>query len=157
MTIKSIDRATCRIIRERIDSKLEELSVELGMKFKAGNAKFGGSHIDFTLEASLINKLAPDETSAGRAFKSCAHMFNLEPTDLGRTFGLDDKVYRITGLSRNRPKYPIDGECVRTGKGFKFPATTVVRALMSSKPPAPVAPEITASGYRGPDKSSATW
>jgi hypothetical protein len=63
-------------------------------------------------------------------FGAYAHAYGLEPSDFGAEFTTGTgRTYRITGIAPRRRKYPISAEEVKTGKGYKFPALTVSRAL----------------------------
>ena len=65
-------------------------------------------------------------------FGAMAETYGLSPDDLGRTFTVRGETFRITGLSPNRPKYPIDVERLPDRRGFKFPADIVALHLKAT-------------------------
>src|SRR5207253_2459791 len=70
--------------------------------------------------------------------------YGLEPGDLGAIFTSNGRRFKLTGIVPSRPKYPLDGECLSTGKTFKFTRGIVSQIAatrgQSATPPAPKAP-----------------
>ncbi len=65
-------------------------------------------------------------------FGIMAETYGLSPDDLGRTFTVRGETFRITGLSPNRPKYPIDVERLPDRRPYKFPVDIVVVHLRAT-------------------------
>lgn len=79
------------------------------------------------IEATMLasRKLEVKASTVANEFRWQAPLLGLREDALGVIFVMRGKAYRVTGLATNRPKYPINAEQVDTGKGFKFPRSTV--------------------------------
>lgn len=120
--IAKIGRPECKRIRALIEqqSDLREYLAEFGLKLEVGNMKFSGNDVKVQLTVSLENYDAARED-----FAQYCHLFGLDPEHYGAEFTSNGVKFRLTGLSLNRPKYPITATRVRDGRGFKFGESVV--------------------------------
>lgn len=126
------DKPTIRSLRPELEKALVDVCAKHGITAKIGNASFTDLECKFQLILELEGAGEAKSTAKQADFERYATLYGLEPTDLGKTFLVGGSLYSITGISPNRPKFPIDG--VRhDGKMFKFGLETVKRALAISK------------------------
>ena len=128
--ITSFDRSTCRTVSQRVmevllDSGIEE---ELGIKLNYTGGRFGSTNLTLKIEAAVVAEDGSVQTKTVEAFKLMAKHYGLEPDDLGKQFTIGGKVYTITGLNTRAHKMPIQADRF-DGRGFKFPVSSVQRAL----------------------------
>lgn len=124
--LTKLGKPECREISHQALVALETLENELGLKIeRVGNGTFDpDSYFEFKLRFTLAGA-----DPGKKDFDRYADLFGLKPEDYGRTFVTRGETYQITGISPNRPKYPINAKSVRTGKSFKFQEASVQRAL----------------------------
>lgn len=127
--IKSFDRATTRIVNERILDLLEPLGEELGLKFQINGARFSTEGATFKLEVATLSESGEANTAERSDFQSMAVLYGLQPSDLDQEFELNGNRYRISGLRPKRRRFPIAACRIPDGKTFIFPARTVVFQL----------------------------
>ena len=124
----------CEHLREEMLRACQAIAKTHGLVAEASslqnvNLRYG---FNFTIEVGIPQS---DGTilEPGRAlFEVLAADYGLSPTDFGREFRANDEVFRITGLSPRRPKYPIDAERLSDRNQYKFTAENVVMYLRSS-------------------------
>jgi len=129
MKIEQFNKPTCKSLRTAVEVKLQELAKEYGVNIKTGNGTFGDSYFNFKVEASTVNDNGTVMNKDAEEFKLFAHVYHLEPTDLGREFHFRGDIYKIRGLSSRSTKFPILAAKVSDGKTFKFPEDAVLKAL----------------------------
>lgn len=112
------------------------VNAELGPEWRG---EYAGGTIEtdrtrFTLRIRLAamteQAQAARDTNAEQEWQMGAGLVGLPADAFGREFNYRGTVYRITGLSLNRPKYPVNVVRVHDQKAFKFPASTVERQLL---------------------------
>lgn len=130
--IKTIDRETCRLLRDRIEQALAPLGQELGIKFNAGNASFNPSNVTFKLEAAITNADGSVETKEATDFKQLASLYGLKADDYGKPFSTFNGTYNICGLARKSHKFPILAKNAK-GKVYKFAVEQVKLGLEKAK------------------------
>jgi hypothetical protein len=111
--------------------KMQEVAKHFDVEVKEKGYTYDASGRFFEPKFSVAVK-SPDGTAESQQvveFKRSARMYGLEPEDFGREFTTRSGTYKILGLKRANRKYPILGECVKTGSGYKFTADQVCRAL----------------------------
>jgi hypothetical protein len=62
-------------------------------------------------------------------FEALVEAFGLSPADYGRQFSTGRERFKITGIDPRRPKYPVSGERIPDGQGFKFTSDQVALLL----------------------------
>jgi hypothetical protein len=137
MKTTAFDRTNLKDIRSRLDKALNEVGTELGIGFVLGNISFTTTNFRVRLEANLVGSVGAGSTSpeeaeekAGAAvFSLFCGRYGLKVDDLGRAFTFRAHQYKITGISNNKPKYPILATRLPDGKRFKFAPHDVVLGL----------------------------
>lgn len=127
--IQSIDRSTCRLLRDKINESLQELAQELGVTIEAGNASFTNSNVTFKVNIATKNEDGSVNTKEAEDFRRYAARYGLKPDDLGREFTSNGKRFKITGAKPRASRYPILAERIPDGKGYKFAPFQVQVAL----------------------------
>jgi len=113
------DREAVRSIRAAIEAACESVGKAYGATITVGAGGYTTDNIRFKLEVAAVGKDGQAQTSEVQQFKLYAHMFGLNPEDLGRTFTYGGNQYKLVGLAPRRPKFPFLAEN-RAGKRYKF-------------------------------------
>lgn len=135
MSFTSFTRQGHAVLSPKILAALAELGTELGVEFDINGGQIGNDSLMFKLTAKTADKTA-QEAAAKRQFGLYASMIGLEADDYGIEFRFNSKPWRLTGISPNRPKYPIDAISLRDGRGFKLPksaARDIIAARASTQ------------------------
>jgi len=125
-----INATTLDTVALKITPYLLQIGKELGLDLSVGNGSF--TSVDGKLQL-IIKSLNESGEAVDRSmldFKHYAKSYGLSPEDYGKTFKHGNETYKITGLKTNRPKFPINAIRVKDGKGFKFPAASVINGLI---------------------------
>jgi len=90
---------------------------------EAGRASYGDGYFEIKVRFAKAG-----QSPEAEAFRQASEHFGLKAEDLGATFQSANKTFTITGLSPRSVKFPVlaDNE---DGRGYKFKASTVCRAL----------------------------
>ena len=104
--MKYMNRHNCRLLRADISTALAQVCEEHGVEVELGNMTF----TEKSLSTKLKVRVAGAETDEARWFKQRAYNFGLKPADLGRSFTMAARRYRITGSKRTALKRPIIAE-----------------------------------------------
>lgn len=130
MKITQFDKQSCRTLAIAVEEALQKVAKEFGVSIKRKGGSYSPTNYTVKIEASIIGKGGIVISREAEDFKSYCQMYNLKPTDLGKTFTSDDGVkYKIKGLSTRSRKYPIIVKNLNNGKTFKFPERMVQRSL----------------------------
>jgi len=131
MTIKSIDKATAKLLAAKIQEALQDLAEEHGVSIKRGNGTFSpdGNNFTLKLEINMLDESGEVITKEMTDFKDLAHQYGLKPEDLGREFIHNNMTYKVIGLKSRAYKTPILCQRVGTEKIFKFPENSVAKLL----------------------------
>jgi hypothetical protein len=130
LKLKSFDRQTIRLLRERIDSALHQIAQEYGISITAGNARFTPENVRLKLELAVIGENGV-ESIAAVDFRKYAILLGLKSEDLGKTFLFRGKPYTIVGAKTSSHKYPILAKN-KNGKVYKFQSQDVMRLLKTA-------------------------
>lgn len=122
--IKKFDRPTLRKFRTDFEKAVETFSKKTGVAMTLGSAKFNDSSATFKLEIVIVDGasgMSSQEAIGRKSLDLEGAFFGLTADDYGRTWkSWDGDTYKLTGIKSSRPKYPVSGVNVRTGRGFKF-------------------------------------
>jgi hypothetical protein len=121
--ITQMNRQTIKPISEDAKIALQKVAEQYGLILKQEAGRF--SNTNFTVKFTFV---CETEDGIPADFARLAPLYDLTVEDFGREFTTYNGTYRVTGINSRRPKYPVSAECVRTGKGYKFPASAVKRA-----------------------------
>ena len=122
--IKTFDKTNLKSVRAEIDTALASVGKKLGIALKIGNISYSEEAFHTKLEAFVVTKDAsgksPAEVKMIQELKKYGFMFNVNESHLGKTFSSNGETFKFAGIKPSRPKYPVVGTSVRTGKSFKF-------------------------------------
>jgi hypothetical protein len=125
-----MDKETVQKIRKQIQKALD--AAKLGdYKVDVGSAQYGSSYVKFSVELSDIINGEVVTKEAG-AFRKYAKSYDLEPSDLGRTFSFKGDEYKISGLRPSARRFPICAVRISDQKHYRFPHSTVRDGLGKS-------------------------
>jgi len=124
-----MDRAKCRVVREKIDAALAKLGEELGLSIKTvGGGTFSSTNLTLKIEAAELGDGGVVMSKEAEAFKLFAPMRGLPAAVLGMTFKQGGKTFTVRGWNAKAHRMPImcDGD---DGRGYKFPVETVTGCI----------------------------
>lgn len=127
--MQSLTKPGMKSIREAVDAALEEVGKDLGVGLSLGSGSFTSVEGHFRLNVVTLGEGGKVESPEAKAWPTYCTAYGFKPEDLGATFHSQGRAFKITGIKPSRSQYPISGERVPDGKGFKFPASQVLRAL----------------------------
>jgi hypothetical protein len=131
--MEKFDRPNLRSLRPELEKALADVCAKHGITATIGSGSFTEFECKFKLILNLEGSNESNTESNSQFFELYAKSYGLEPTDLGKTFMVNNNLYVITGINPNRPKFPI-AATRSDGKKFKFPALTVKAALARNRP-----------------------
>jgi len=127
--IKTIDRASCKRLRDELDKVLAPLGMKLGLDISAGNATFTAENATFKVKIATLSADGTVRDEEAEAFKKGAVLYGLKPEMLNTTFkGWNGETFEIVGLATRSRKYPVLAKD-KSGKTFKFPIAQVLAQL----------------------------
>jgi len=121
--IKKFDKPALRKFREDFQKSIEAFAKKSGVVMKLGGASYNDSSVTYKLEVIIApdGDMSAEEAMGRKSLDLEGVFFGLTGKDYGRTWkSWDGDTYRLTGIKSSRPKYPVSGVNMRTGKGFKF-------------------------------------
>ncbi|RJQ26707.1 hypothetical protein C4577_02865 [Candidatus Parcubacteria bacterium] len=112
-------------LREHLAKFGEEHSLAPEIK---GAAIFTPSNVQFKLELSELDSKGQAQSPERTAFETNAHFYGLSKNDIDKEFQIGNTIYKITGLSIRKIKYPVlcNGS---DGKLYKFHPSQVIKYL----------------------------
>ena len=127
-TITRFDKTNLDTLRKEIDDALAPIAARHGIQLHAGRITYAADNARITLEAAVVTPDGMVLSREATAFRELAHLYGLQPSDLGRTFTLSGTEYTIVGLRTRATRAPI---LARTsdGKLVGFPAEPLVEKL----------------------------
>lgn len=147
-----------RALSAEIATELAALGARYGLSITAGGGQVGASELTIKVVAKT-NDPATAATEAQRAFDQGARWVRshsgdtLQGSDLGCNFNYNNSRWELVGVKPNRPKYPIQAKCLRTGKEYKLPVGAIIAIIAerAGSPAVPVfqtaQPQITPPGF----------
>lgn len=124
MTINSFDSKNLDAVRAEIDKALATVGAKFGIALKIGGIRYSEESFHTKLEAFVVTKDASGKSAAEvkmlKELKQYGFMFGVNASHLGKTFTSNGEVFKFAGIKPNRPKYPVIGTSVRTGRSYKF-------------------------------------
>ena len=105
--IKSIDRHTCGVLRERLNVSLEKLGDQLGLQITVGRGSYTHGHVTFKVECAVISPEGVPMTKVASDFQARATSYGLSPSDLNRSFQIAGDTYTLIGLAIRNRKCPF--------------------------------------------------
>jgi len=124
-----MDRIKAKMLRKAIEMELKEVEENLKVKIEVGRCTYNDSNCTFKLEIADIGKNGEVKSKEVEEFIRYASNFGLNADDLGKQFNSNGEIFKITGLSVRKRKYPILGVRLKDGKRFKFAVEQVITGL----------------------------
>lgn len=126
-----MNRERVKEITERMEEVLNELAEELGGTFIFK----GGDFTETELTSKIVFINGTLEAARKKEFRALAHMYDLKPTDFGRTFKFYEDDFKIVGLDTKARKYNIIVTKFNdnTKAEYKMSAAAVKARLENSK------------------------
>ena len=145
--------------------KVNAASVKVKQLESRGTMKDHPVGTEWRVHPTLVTPVSGAVTPAAPPAPKAAPLASGDP--VGRTFTFRGTEYRVTGIVKGRPRYPVSAERVSDGKRFKFPADVLgTLGAVSATPSAPpagvrVGAPVTFEGYvwgagRGPTLGTVT-
>jgi len=132
MKVTQFDKPILRAIRPTIEAALATLEEQLGVKVTLGTGRYSSTNVTFKFEMAIVGPSGQAENKDEANFKMYAHLYVLDPSDLGRRFVCRGEEFIINGLRPSATKRPIMAKG-RGGKQFVFPAALVKARLLGPK------------------------
>lgn len=123
-TLKEFRSAQHRQVSAEVIAALKAVGDKFGIDFRTNGGNIGAGGGMIKLEVNLRDS-ASGKSQAKIMWDAYCHLYGLAKEDFGAIFHTGRDAYKITGINRSAPKYPIMGERLGDRKGFKFPASTV--------------------------------
>lgn len=118
----NIDRQTAVTVAKEVEAAVAAIFAAHGLAKPKVKTTYG-DYLKIALESSPdvkgengVNTASPEAL----AYKRYHAVYNLPENGLGARFFSQGKEFVVTGLSPNRPKYPINAVCVADGRSYKF-------------------------------------
>lgn len=156
----TITRDTVKSLSLELKTVLDAFAKEHGLAVQINGGRFDENTFTPRVTFSAIRD-GEVITRESVAFKRSAHLYGLNPDDLGAQFNYKGRVYEITGLLPRGSKFTISVKRVPDGAPFKFPDETVIRLLKTDRvavaKPAKTKPEAVAVEYSRGDQVKVKW
>jgi hypothetical protein len=129
--LTQFNQVNVRAILEECREALEPVAEKYGLTLDRKGRTYQHDSLPVMFQL-LVKQMTEDGTvltAAAKEFQRYAPMYGFDKDDLGKTFTTHQGSYRISGWKPRSRKYPILGECVRSGKTFKFMVEQVKAGL----------------------------
>jgi hypothetical protein len=123
-----MDKAKVKLIFDVCEAALKPFAEKNKLSITIGNASFNDSSAKFKLEVAELG--VDGETPARRNFDLYCSLYGLKPEDFESWFTYAGKQYKLVEICPNRPKFPLVGQDIQTGKRFKF-GTEIAKIIRS--------------------------
>lgn len=130
----NIDRQTAVTIAKEVEAAVASIFAAHGLTKPKVKTTYG-DYLKIALEASPdaknedgVNIATPEAI----AYKRYHAVYDLPENGLGVKFFSQGKEFVVTGLSPNRPKYPINAVCVADGRSYKFGTNIAARIVAAA-------------------------
>ncbi len=118
--MKEITRASCKVIRNKLNAELVKVGEKLGLVISAGNASYTDTSVTFKVECVIegVDK-------AKENFERECFLFNLPADAYNKTFHFNRQDWKLVGLKTRSPKFPIIASKVGQSGKYKLPERAV--------------------------------
>ena len=121
--------ATCNAMAQEIVEAVQAIAKKHGVSIRKGRGKYTPETWTCKLEVSVLNTSGEAMTKERTELEQYGAGIGLKDA-YGKVFTVQGKRFKVIGLSMSRPKYPVIGEEVGTGKRYKFQIGSVTRNLV---------------------------
>ena len=122
--IKKFTPAVLKKFRVDFEKSVAAFAKTQGVVMKLEGARYGSADATYKLKVVLApnaSGMSAEEVIGRSSLDLEGVFFGLTADDYGRTWkSWDGHTYKLVGIKSSRPKYPVSGVHVKTGKGFKF-------------------------------------
>jgi len=129
MKLKKIDKNACLKLREAINKSCAHVAKELGVVITAGSGSYLDGHVIFKVECAIIDENGEVCSKEANDFVRFTYRHGLPKDALGKPFNVGACQYKLIGYKPRARRFPVIGKCIKTGKRFKFPVSTMKLAL----------------------------
>ena len=123
-----IDRILINKLSDELLKAAQEIAGKYGVTVDLKGGRFSPS--EFTTKIQFNVKGENGETNAEIEWNRYHVIYNLQKEWFGQ---MCNNGKKIIGLSRNRPKYPVELLCKKTGKKYKTTAESIIREFSNKK------------------------
>lgn len=123
-----------RQLSAEIQAELADLAKRHGLKVSVGGGQIGATNLVIKVTVETGDTSIAD-AQARRQIDIDGRYFGLTGSDYGTVFVSNGKRFKFTGVQPSRPKFPLSGECMSTGRSFKF-TRSIVNAIVAARPSA---------------------
>lgn len=134
-----------------IEADLMALAQRHGLSVSAGGGSLGTGELTIKVKLATSD-LTAQIAAAKRDLGTYGRSFGLESDDYGAVVRIGSKSYKLVGIKPSRPKFPLEIECIITGKVFKGTAGLANQAIAARKAQQPVAPVFATAQPQMPEK-----
>jgi hypothetical protein len=126
--MKKLDKANVIYLRRILNTALTEIGMDQEIHMKVGKIKYDGKSATFIIEAGIINEDGSVIDPEASCFLKYCHTIGMKPEDLGQSFMYQNRIYKITGMNKSRPKFPLSA-IAQSGQKYKLPKTFAEKAV----------------------------
>lgn len=137
MTDNYISRDVATTVVNELRTEIEAVFARHGLATPTIRTRYGDG-LKITIEGAPLNLGESGVNLASKealAYERYHNVYNLVAGALGIEFVVGGVAYRFDGLATQRPKNPICGTAVKTGRSFVFRAETsrIINAAVEAK------------------------
>jgi len=125
--IKVINSKVAKEISNELETVIKKTLNKYGLGVNSKGGSIGYNDVTLKFNVHVINSNGENEGKE-KEFDSLAKMYGLD-CEFGYTFKDKRTTLKVTGISPNRPKFPVDLVNVNTGKTMKSPVSYVNRMM----------------------------
>lgn len=137
MSIKKIDRVTCRVLGDDMEAALQAVAEKHGVDITQGRATYMDANATFKFEVAVLNAEGVAETKEYTALKQAVrYTGGLELADLDVEYNdpfLPVGAFKITGFRTRARKNPFIVTVVETNKQYTLSETQLMIILQRHK------------------------
>ena len=126
--VKQFTGAVCEAMAKEMVEALQAIAKKHGVNIKKGRGSYTATNWTCKFEVSVVNGSGEVMTKERIELEKFGAGVGLKDA-YGKVFELQGKRFKVIGLSLNKPKYPVIGEEVGTGKRYKFTIDSVTSKL----------------------------
>lgn len=125
---RGFDKVNLKLFREEFNKAMKGLKSKYGIDLVLNSITYSNFRFTARLEGVITGK---EKTGDQVIFEKYCSKYGFEPTDYGREFLHDGKVYVISGLNLRAGKFAITGTDKETGKEYRFTVDYVKQNMVN--------------------------
>jgi hypothetical protein len=127
--IKQFDRATARLVGQRIEKELAKLGSELGLKISYSGGTYSPTNYTCKVKCVVLDADGSTVAAEKAVFAQYASLMGLKPEDYGREFTQRGRTFVISGIAPRRRKNPVMARDKKSGRTYLFQPEIVTLLL----------------------------